>query len=50
MEGRKRSGMLKKSVYNMRKRLVAFALAAGPGYVTVGGGSRTWYVPMLVRT
>ena len=28
MEGRKRSGMLKKSVYNMRKRLVAFALAA----------------------
>ena len=43
MEGRKRSGMLKKSVYNMRKRLVAFALAAAMVCTNVGADLNAAY-------
>ncbi|MDB2130549.1 InlB B-repeat-containing protein, partial [Enterocloster clostridioformis] len=43
MEGRKRSGMLKKSVCNMRKRLVAFALAAAMVCTNVGADLNAAY-------
>ena len=43
MEGRKRSGMLKKSVYNMRKRLVACALAAAMVCTNVGADLNAAY-------
>ena len=43
MEGRKRSGMLKKSVYNMQKRLVAFALAAAMVCTNVGADLNAAY-------
>ena len=43
MEGRKRSCMLKKSVYNMRKRLVALALAAAMVCTNVGADLNAAY-------